>query len=206
MTFTVQALPGRTFTGVVQQVRLQSTTVDNVVNYTVVVTLENADGKLLPGMTARVDFLVNSAVNVLKVANAALRYKPSDELLEQFGATPPPTDAHDGFRFGPRRREPRAAPADSVPAGTRALHPDAATAPALSTPSTSHGKLQVARVRTGISDGAATEVRGRDVTEGMKVIDGLASTTTSASQKPAANPLAGAQQGGGGRGRPGGGF
>ena len=52
VTFTVQALPGQTFTGTVQQVRLQSTTVDNVVNYTVVVTLENPDGKLLPGMTA----------------------------------------------------------------------------------------------------------------------------------------------------------
>ena len=47
--FTVQALPGRTFAGTVQQVRLQSTTVDNVVNYTVVVTLENPEGKLLPG-------------------------------------------------------------------------------------------------------------------------------------------------------------
>ena len=47
--FTVQALPGQTFTGIVQQVRLQSTMADNVVNYTVVVTLENPDGKLLPG-------------------------------------------------------------------------------------------------------------------------------------------------------------
>jgi hypothetical protein len=70
----------------------------------------------------------------------------------------------------------------------------------------SSGKLQVTRVQTGISDGAATEVRGHSVTEGMKVIDGLASTTSSSAQKPAANPLGGAQQGGGGRGRPGGGF
>jgi hypothetical protein len=47
--FTVQALPGQTFTGTVQQVRLQSTTADNIANYTVVVTLENPEGKLLPG-------------------------------------------------------------------------------------------------------------------------------------------------------------
>jgi hypothetical protein len=67
------------------------------------------------------------------------------------------------------------------------------------------GKLQVARVHTGISDGASTEVQDQNVTEGMKVIDGLASTTASASQKPAAtpsNPLGGSQQGGSGvRGR-----
>ena len=48
VTFTVQALPGRTFTGTVQQVRLQSTTVDNVVNYTVVVTLENPTASCCP--------------------------------------------------------------------------------------------------------------------------------------------------------------
>jgi HlyD family secretion protein len=204
VTFTVQALPGRTFTGTVQQVRLQSTTVDNVVNYTVVVTLENTDGKLLPGMTARVDFLVNSAVNVLKVANAALRYKPSDELFKQFGATPPPTDATTASGSD------RAARTAGGSGGLRARR-DQGTASGRGNGSgtlyslDSNGKLQVTRVRTGISDGAATEVQGHDVTEGMKVIDGLASTT-SASPKPAANPLGGAQQGGGGRGRPGGGF
>jgi hypothetical protein len=63
------------------------------------------------------------------------------------------------------------------------------------------GKLQIARVRTGISDGASTELQGQNlVTEGMKVIDGLASTTTSTSQKSAAtpsNPLGGSQPSGG---------
>ena len=51
--FTVQALPGRTFTGAVQQVRLQSAPLDNVVNYTVVVTVENPGGKLLHAHLAR---------------------------------------------------------------------------------------------------------------------------------------------------------
>ncbi|HEY2322872.1 MAG TPA: efflux RND transporter periplasmic adaptor subunit, partial [Thermoanaerobaculia bacterium] len=75
--FTVQALPGQTFKGTVQQVRLQSTTTDNVVNYTVVVAADNSRGKLLPGMTARVDFLTKSAENVIRVPNAALRFKPA---------------------------------------------------------------------------------------------------------------------------------
>lgn len=73
--FTVSALAGRTFKGTVQQVRLQSTTQDNVVNYTVVVAVDNPRGQLLPGMTARVNFLTKSAENVLKVPNAALRFK-----------------------------------------------------------------------------------------------------------------------------------
>ena len=55
--FTVQALQGQTFKGTVKQVRLQSTTTDNVVNYTVVVSVDNTGGKLLPGMTARANFL-----------------------------------------------------------------------------------------------------------------------------------------------------
>jgi HlyD family secretion protein len=81
--FTVQALQGRTFQGTVQQVRLQSTTTDNVVNYTVVVGVENPRGQLLPGMTARVNFLTKSAENVLKVPNAALRFKPATQPTQQ---------------------------------------------------------------------------------------------------------------------------
>ncbi|MEP6764407.1 MAG: efflux RND transporter periplasmic adaptor subunit, partial [Gemmatimonadaceae bacterium] len=54
--FTVQAFPDRTFDGKVKQVRLQSTTLNNVVNYTVVVAVANTDGKLMPGMTATVGF------------------------------------------------------------------------------------------------------------------------------------------------------
>lgn len=101
--FTVQALQGQKLPGTVEQVRLQSTTADNVVNYTVVVTLENPGGKLLPGMAARVDFLVRSAENVLRVPNAALRYKPSEEVLARFGAAPASPAA--GPAAGNRRDE-----------------------------------------------------------------------------------------------------
>jgi HlyD family secretion protein len=59
--FTVQSYPGRTFAGRVEQVRLQSTTLENVVNYTAVVRVQNPDGRLLPGMTATVKFLTASA-------------------------------------------------------------------------------------------------------------------------------------------------
>jgi HlyD family secretion protein len=77
--FTVQARPRERFTGQVEQVRLQSTTLENIVSYGVVVSVANPEGKLLPGMTARVEFLVDSATNVLKVPNAALRFRPAGE-------------------------------------------------------------------------------------------------------------------------------
>ena len=79
--FSVQAYPDENFRGTVRQVRLQSVTQENVVNYTAVVEVDNSSGKLLPGMTATVDFLTGSAKNVLLVPNAALRVRPTQEML-----------------------------------------------------------------------------------------------------------------------------
>jgi len=81
--FTVQAYPNETFTGTVQQVRLQSKTQDNVVNYTAVVGVHNTSGKLLPGMTATAQFLTGDAENVLVVPNAAVRIKPTSAMFAQ---------------------------------------------------------------------------------------------------------------------------
>jgi HlyD family secretion protein len=81
--FTVKTYPERTFNATVRQVRLQSTTEQNIVNYTVVIAVKNPDGKLLPGMTATVEFVVASAADVLKVANAALRFRPPDALVAE---------------------------------------------------------------------------------------------------------------------------
>ena len=81
--FTVQAYPIQTFAGTVQQVRLQSKTQDNVVNYTAVVGVKNTTGKLLPGMTATVQFLTGDAENVLVVPNSALRIRPTPAMLAQ---------------------------------------------------------------------------------------------------------------------------
>ena len=79
--FTVPAFPDKTFTGSVREVRLQSQTVQNVVSYTVVVDAANPDGSLLPGMTATADFVVQEVHDALKVANAALRLRPTPEML-----------------------------------------------------------------------------------------------------------------------------
>lgn len=76
VTFTVDAFSGRTFTGEVTQIRKAAQVVQNVVTYTVVVSVSNPEGKLLPGMTANVKLVVAEKPNVLKISNAALRFRP----------------------------------------------------------------------------------------------------------------------------------
>jgi HlyD family secretion protein len=77
VSFTVQSFASQSFHGTVQQVRLNSATTNNVVNYTAVVAVENPDGKLLPGMTATVKFVTGAADDVLSVPNTALRFRPT---------------------------------------------------------------------------------------------------------------------------------
>jgi HlyD family secretion protein len=75
-SFTVDAFPGRNFEGTVRQIRKAAQTVSNVVTYTVVISASNPNKELLPGMTANVRVVTDMRNNVLKVANAALRYRP----------------------------------------------------------------------------------------------------------------------------------
>jgi HlyD family secretion protein len=86
-TFTVDAFPGEVFSGRVVQVRKAAQVVQNVVTYTVVVAVNNPDGKLLPGMTANVKLIVAEKPSVLKVPNAALRYRPAGEREPASAAT-----------------------------------------------------------------------------------------------------------------------
>ena len=78
VSFSADAFPDRQFKGVVDQVRLSATTSNNVVTYPVVVTVDNSDGTLLPGLTVNAEIEVSKRSNVLKLANAALRFKPAE--------------------------------------------------------------------------------------------------------------------------------
>jgi HlyD family secretion protein len=75
-TFTVDAFPGRTFSGKVMQVRKAALVVQNVVTYTVVISAANPDLRLLPGMTANVRITTDQRDGVLKLPNSALRFRP----------------------------------------------------------------------------------------------------------------------------------
>jgi HlyD family secretion protein len=179
VSFTVQAYPGRTFTGTVSQVRINSTTVNNVVNYTAVVAVANPDGKLLPGMTATVKFLIGSANDALSVPNAALRFKPAIA-----------GNATGGASTGTRVRV-RNVSAAGTP---KARADSAAVAVRDSTVSTlwyldSAKTLKPVRVHTGLSDGSRTQVTGNGIKEGMQIIVGASTGTATAPAASAKNPL-----------------
>jgi HlyD family secretion protein len=192
VSFTVQALTGQTFKGIVKQVRLQSSTTDNVVNYTVVVSVPNTDGKLLPGMTARVQFLTKQADNVLKVSNSALRYKPTDAEVAALKAARQATTTSTTSTATSTARSARNG-------GSRSGSSNFGTLYYLD----ANGKLAVARVKTGINDGSTTEITGRTIKEGMQVIAGTinpTATTAQTSTAPASPFQGGQQQGGAQRG------
>lgn len=79
--FTVDAFPGQPFSGKVRQVRLNPTTLQNVVTYNVVIDVDNPGNRLLPGMTAYVSVVTAQKTDVLKVPNAALRFRPAAGLI-----------------------------------------------------------------------------------------------------------------------------
>lgn len=79
--FTVDAFADETFDGRVSQVRKQGAANQGVVSYTVIVRAENRGGRLLPGMTANAEIVVEQKSDVLRVANGALRFNPADEQL-----------------------------------------------------------------------------------------------------------------------------
>jgi HlyD family secretion protein len=208
--FTVQAYPNQKFTGTVQQVRLQSTTTENVVNYTVVVAVKNPDGKLLPGMTATVAFSTGSANDVMTVSNTALRFRPTDEMLAAAGldanGTPVtaggdsargramPTDSAARAAFIAQRRAARGG-STSGATGASGQRPTMATLWFVD----STGKLSAARVRTGLTDGQKTEIQSPKISAGMQVIVGT--TSGQSSSGAASNPF---QPQGGSRRGPGG--
>lgn len=186
--FSVQAYQNQKFTGTVRQVRLQSTTQENVVNYTAVVGVANPDGKLLPGMTATVEFLTGSASNVLTVPNAALRFRPTEEMLAQAGLST--TTANGGSTAATGRASGTAGALRTRAAGATGTRASVATI----WYSDKSGKLASARVRTGITDGQRTEVQGTGITEGMQVIIGTSSAAQSSAAASGTSPFQSQQQ------------
>jgi HlyD family secretion protein len=202
VTFTVQAYPNRSFTGTVQQVRLQSTTQDNVVNYTTVISVSNADGKLLPGMTATVQFLTGSAKNALLVPNAALRFRATPEMMAQVGFGKGRTAGNSASAGGTTTAGATAATGAANGAQRVGTNGGARSGYSGNGGARSNagmlwyldktGKVAVARVKTGLTDGQTTEITPRDSTAiqaGMQVIIGSNTAATSTSTSGSANPL-----------------
>src|SRR4051812_42245573 len=160
--FTVDAFPARTFHGKVVQVRNAPITVQNVVTYDTVIGVSNADQKLKPGMTANVSVMIAHRDDVLQIKNAALRYRPADAA-----ATPQQVKVNSAPNVRPPAgRERRSERTVYVLSGDRP---------------------KPVQIKTGISDGAVTEVL-EGLSEGDQVVTAELTGTSSSSR--AANPFA----------------
>ena len=146
--FTVDAFPNRTFTGEVQQIRLNSVMTQNVVTYNVRVSLQNPEQILLPGMTAYVSIGVDRREDALKVPNAALRFKPAD-AEEKSPAPAGGEQKGEGEGKGKKR--------DSSTGTVYVVDGQ---------------QLKARSIQLGITDNRATEVLGGDLKPGDRVVVG----------------------------------
>jgi HlyD family secretion protein len=190
VSFTVDAFPNDVFEGTVKQVRLLPTVTMNVVTYTVIIAVNNADLKLLPGLTANISVIVEEKDNVLKIPKNALRFTPDEELLKDYMKQIPDSLKQKNKDKASFRKD------RSGKVGNKKFT------------SGTKGKIWVkrggqifpVRVITGLSDGTYTEVKGK-IKEGDEVV---ISAGKKEAAKPAAaagqNPFAPAQRSGGRRG------
>jgi HlyD family secretion protein len=210
--FTLESMPGRNFSGIVETLRMVPTVQNNVVSYTVIINVENQDGALLPGMTCAVDFVVARSENVLMVSNAALRYQPTgmsaeeieeivfnaglrdmDEdqrkaaaeartrMLAEQAANPTPVASSSGTGLaglvtpaGGGRGMGGGPPPQGQQTGQRTGQrpAGAGNAPVMRNLwyINSEGKIDVLRVRAGVTNGTNTEIRTNEDLEGMQFI------------------------------------
>jgi HlyD family secretion protein len=98
VTFTVDAYPEMTFRGTVSQVRNAPVTVQNVVTYDVVVSVDNSDLRLKPGMTANVSVTTASRSDALRIATSALRFRPPADSSKPGAAAAAEARDHHGAR------------------------------------------------------------------------------------------------------------
>ena len=160
VTFTVSTYEGQTFKGVVGNIRLNATMTQNVVTYTVEVITDNSSGKLLPYLTANVNFEVSRRDNVLEVANAALRWKPRAEQVAPEYQSALNDPAEQGKGSGKKQRDPNAPQ-------TRPSNYKRVTLWV-----SENGLARPIKVLAGTSDDTMTEVQGDELKEGLQVISG----------------------------------
>jgi len=244
-SFTVDAFPGRSFNGEVRQVRKSPQTVQNVVTYTALIGAANDGGQLMPGMTANVRIVTDMRESVLKVANAALRFRPPADAVPADAGGPSEArsaevkggvgagaqwrerlvselrlDADQQARLDPiladmrakmmalqgLPEEARAKMAGAIRSDTQLrigdlLRPEQREGfaeliaeQAGRAGARAGGRVWVLRdgglrpieVRTGLTDGTATEIAGAGIVEGMELLSG---TVAAAAARPAAKGM-----------------
>ena len=183
VSFTVDAFPGETFQGEVGKIRLNASMTQNVVTYTVEITTDNGDGRLLPYLTANIQFQLQKMNNVLQVPNAALRWSPPIE--EGAGNKSPKKSGMEQGKKGPASAQ---VPADGKGSGILWVVDE-------------NRKPRPIEVQTAASDGTSTVVAGADLREGMPVVIGIRSPDSGNDKDEGASPFTpklGHGKGGGG--------
>ena len=203
-TFSVDAFPGKEFKGTIQQMRLNPQNVQNVVTYNVVLDVDNPEQKLKPGMTANLTITIDERNNVLKVPNAALRFRPQSN------------SGQNGSNTGSNNRGSNNGSAQRQGRGQRNADANNGQADNPLTPSTApliagqnrlvwvlgqDGQPQPRRITVGLSDGSSTEIVSGNLQEGDVVIIGETISGQTRTQTTQTTPgFGGAQRGGFGGG------
>ncbi len=165
-SFRVDAFPNQNYQGIVRQIRLNPTTQQSVVTYDVVIDVANPELKLLPGMTAYVDIVLEQRNDALIVPNAALRFKPTVANNQDKKMAGTKTESGTGTRKNGR-------------GGMAKIY------------TLAQGQLKEVRFKAGISDGKFTEVLGDKLTEGTAVVIGDSQNTASKDVKAGPSPMRG---------------
>ncbi len=212
--FTVDSYPDQEFRGRISQIRLNATVSQNVVTYPVIIEVPNPDEKLRPKMTANVTIDVAMVPDVLRIPNAALRFKPDTATTgapavatssaagggttqtQTATASGGPSPEQRAARMGNRTRGVGGAagalggqpPPRKRPQSVYILGPD--------------NKPKAIEIRTGITDGHYTQVVSGDLKIGDSVITGLATSKVDSNPPPGSSgPMGGSRPGGGRGGR-----
>ncbi|HEV8337425.1 MAG TPA: efflux RND transporter periplasmic adaptor subunit [Candidatus Polarisedimenticolia bacterium] len=171
--FTVDAYPEENFSGKISQIRLNATVNQNIITYPVILAVPNPEEKLRPKMTADVTIEVAQVHGVLRVPNAALRFRPTDQSSESRGAAARGTASQGAANSGQGRpprggglaaaAEPfgRAGAGRARGLGTQTVYVD-----------TGGDRLKAVSIRTGISDGRFTQVLEGELKPGDSVVVG----------------------------------
>ncbi len=168
-TARVDAFPRDTFRGSVRELRINPTTTNGVVTYQAVIDVENPLGRLRPGMTATITVITARQLAVLRVPNAALRYRPAVSAGGPGGGGRP-----GGGRGGARAAQgapgATASPAPATPNGGARTDDETPTPDQGTLYLLRAGRAVRTRVTVGVTDGAFTEVSGPELTEGAEVV------------------------------------
>lgn len=202
VSFTVDAYPEKSFPGTVTQVRYASTTVSNVVTYTVIVDAANPDTLLFPGMTANVTFEVARSKASLRVPATALRLQPAAELIESTDAKPEaPADPGDAAMTDEGAPSGAGMRGEGGGRGGRTGGGGRRARGTIYVP-VAGNRLKGVTVKLGVTDGALTAIEPIDagaLAEGVEVVTAIVKEEEAVTKSPLTPTMGGPGGGRGGR-------